>query len=230
MAVEKKRGCGYRKVNATYIVSDALGEPCHRLPLPLSVCPTCKCGVKPARGWTWVAPAILGAGCGEKRKHCRACVICTPSLLGDEPVGLLWIGASFYPTPEHFMEEASRQGVSRRIARIPRGFVAGQTWVLMAHREAIEPAPLPPGPRGKLRAVTDEAVEAELEARRWTPGIITCFRPKAVELILRRSDATPSRVAEEAERGVRVVVVPDGDPDHDPGGPSQQQSLFGDEE
>lgn len=220
MAVEKKRGCGFRKHNGLYIVSDALGEPCHRLPLPLSVCPTCKCGVKPSRGWTWVAPAILGEGCASQRRgrHCRACVICTPSLLGDEQVGLLWIGQQYYPTPEHFIEEASRQGVSRRIARLPRGFEAGKTWVLMAHREAIDP---------DLTGL--DGSEDLGAAARWTPGIVTCFRPKAVELILRQSDATPERVAEEAERGVRVVAVPDGDPDHDPGGPKRQRSLFGDE-
>lgn len=35
MAIEPRRGCGYRKMGGLYLVADALGEVCHRLPFPL---------------------------------------------------------------------------------------------------------------------------------------------------------------------------------------------------
>ena len=33
MAIEGKRGCGYRKVNALYLCGGCLDTPCDRLPL-----------------------------------------------------------------------------------------------------------------------------------------------------------------------------------------------------
>ena len=56
MASEGKRGCGYRKFDALYIVCDPVSNPCDRLPFELSVCPCCKQGYKQARGFTWVIP------------------------------------------------------------------------------------------------------------------------------------------------------------------------------
>ena len=52
------------------------------------------------------------------------------------------------------------------------------------------------------------------QAPKPTPGIFCAFVPRAVELILKQSDATPERVEKEAKRGVTVVTVPDDDPDH----------------
>lgn len=40
MAVETKRGCGYRKIGGLYLVAGNLSEPCDRLPWPLHVYPT----------------------------------------------------------------------------------------------------------------------------------------------------------------------------------------------
>lgn len=216
MAIEAKRGCGFRKVGGVYLVSSGLGDPCHKLPVPLDVCPCCHGGIKPTRGFTWVGPALVGPACsdsltaGDTRRllraganptvlafvnansHCQHCPVCKPELLGDR-AGLLWIGGSFYPTPAHFTEEARTQGVSRRIPAVPRGFEVGKHFVLVAHREAIV------SPDGKKMA-----------------AIFHAFKPERIELIMRQSEATPEKIAEEAARGVTVVAVPDGDPDHDP--------------
>lgn len=35
MAVEARRGCGYRKAGGLYLVASGMGSPCHRLPIPL---------------------------------------------------------------------------------------------------------------------------------------------------------------------------------------------------
>lgn len=53
MAIEAKRGCGFRKVGGTYLVSEGEGMPCDRLPIKLDVCPVCSHGFKRSRGWTW---------------------------------------------------------------------------------------------------------------------------------------------------------------------------------
>lgn len=72
MASEAKRGCGYRKVGGLYLVSSGAGLPCDRLPFPLTVCPTCSCGIKPSRGWTWVEPGALFGGSheGSEKVYC----------------------------------------------------------------------------------------------------------------------------------------------------------------
>lgn len=227
MAVEPRRGCGFRKVGGLYLVAPALGEVCHRLPFLLVTCPTCGAGFKPARGWTWVDAIELFGGpafrdvCRPDKPtfdagHCPRCVVCSPTRIGsgertssdrvratleDTPdargrAGLLWIGERFYPTPEHFALESSTLGVSRRIGAVPRGFVLGETWVLLAHRRACV-AELEPGA---------EPVTAA--------GIFSVFRPTALEKIVRASDDTPEARADAARRGITLVPVPDSDPDH----------------
>lgn len=59
MAIEARRGCGYRKVGGIYLVGGGIGVPCDRLPYPLTVCPCCSQGVKQGRGWTWVTVGKL---------------------------------------------------------------------------------------------------------------------------------------------------------------------------
>lgn len=59
MAVEAKRGCGYRKIGGTYLVGGGIGVPCDRLPLALDVCLCCGQGIKQALGFTWVDVAKL---------------------------------------------------------------------------------------------------------------------------------------------------------------------------
>jgi hypothetical protein len=68
MAVESKRGCGYRKVGGLYIVTKpGILTLCDRMPIKLEACKHCEemgfnCGFKPARGWTWVVPEKLLKG------------------------------------------------------------------------------------------------------------------------------------------------------------------------
>src|SRR5262252_7875702 len=104
MAVETRRGCGHRKTGGLYLMGGKLSAPCCKLPIPLDVCPTCGAGVKQSRGWTWINPKpFLDAkvcteiGFVKQRPLCPAA---RPGLLGDR-VGLIWIGAQFYPTAEH---------------------------------------------------------------------------------------------------------------------------------
>ena len=124
MAVEPKRGCGYRKAGGLYLVCDEPGMPCCQMPILLHVCPTCSQGIKQARGWQWIDPRPFVPGSCSRADP--TCPLANPARMGDR-VGLIWIGTQFYPTPEHFTVEAERLGISRRIKTIPRGFKVGKT-------------------------------------------------------------------------------------------------------
>lgn len=215
ISTEQARGCGYRKPAkdgvGIYLVGDGLGEPCGLLPYPLEVCPCCGGGVKATRGWTWVTPQLLfGKGdvlskiagverdCALSRKlrvvgqnggTDRGCLTCP---IGTPPPGmhgLLWIGESFYATPDDFTRETTAQGVSRKIKAVPKGFKLGETWVMLAHRKAVR------------NPATGE---------RETPGIFTMFKPRGIDLVIKDEHDVPEKATKLAEKigdGARIVKV-----------------------
>lgn len=202
MAVEAKRGCGYRKIGGLYLVSDRGGVDCDRLPIELDVCPTCGHGIKQSRGWTWVDVATLVGGvhanCGDQ----FACPLCmATSEMGK--AGLLWIGVKYYNAPREFDREAVLLGVSRRIAALPRGFKVGETWVLLAHARTIQTWEISTESDGLLK-----------EAEKYKPGIFRVWRPQRIEKILGESQRGSEESADLARRGITPVFVPDNDPDH----------------
>lgn len=242
MAIEPKRGCGYRKVNGLYMVGGSLSAPCDRMPYPLEWCPTCGGGIKFTRGPQWLQPNFFGphrevtVGTKITLADCAddgPCPVCR-NREDFGPLLLLWIGRAHY-TPEAYLEESRRLGVSRRLSAVPKGFVVGETWVLLAHLDAVpsresevcarcgmlrrfhagQPDHIFKG--GSLALTVNGETKTPCEsfqAPKPTPGIFCAFVPRAVELILRESDATPERVEKEKKRGVTVVAVPDDDRDH----------------
>lgn len=202
MAVEARRGCGYRKVGGLYLVSEPGGFPCDRLPFPLTVCPVCSCGIKQTRGWTWVnAKALFGGPhmeCGDDM-HRHWCPVCNGEI---ERAGLVWIGTQFYPTPESFTLEAYKLGMSRRLTAVPRDFKLGETWVLVAHPKAITKRPEP--------AIVDDK-PAPVE---YLPGIFQVWKPQRIEKIMLESQRGSEEAADLEKRGVTPVFVPDDDKDH----------------
>jgi hypothetical protein len=181
--VENVRGCGFRKPGGIYLVSDGLFAPCGRLPIPLVTCPCCSQGIKPSRGWTWVNLPLLLTNSPECSlgRDCAGCPLNSGAL---NQCGLLWVGGQFYKSPEEFTLEAARQGVSRRIAAVPRGFKVGQTWVLLAHREAL---PNPDG-EGKI------------------PAIFHAFLPTRIEYVVKGTETEEELDALE-KRGFTLVKV-----------------------
>lgn len=261
MAVEAKRGCGYRRVGGLYVVGGGLSAPCDRIPYPLDRCKTCGAGVKFTRGHTWLQPDFFTPH--ESRQGCSCthgsmggpCSVCGHSHPIAEPCAswmpetgcrdesscpvcrnredfgphlLLWIGRGHY-SPDAYLKESRELGVSRRLSAMPKGLVIGETWVLLAHLDAVQPK-MPEacsrcgasehqhGPeQDQLRwnsSAPERPVCGEFDPPKPTPGIFCAFVPHAVELILKQSDATPERIEKEAKRGVTVVTVPDDDPDH----------------
>lgn len=202
MSVEPKRGCGYRKIGGTYLVSDGAGYPCDRLPILLDICPCCGHGIKQSRGWTWVDVGLLVNGPHEECRCIPNCIVCHHTEdMGK--AGLLWIGERFYKTPADFTREGVAMGFSRRIAAIPRGFKVGETWILLAHPKAI---------LGAEEVKNGDGLFTQKEVMK--PGIFLVWRPTRIEKILPESLRGSPEVADLVERGITPVYVPDNDKDH----------------
>lgn len=209
MAIEPKRACGYRKVGATYLVGPLGDEKCHLLPVKLGICPTCNTGIKQTRGWTWVDPLGLWdskwsnkyecAGEGYSANHCDDCPLCNLDNFNGDKAGLLWVGENFYENPKDFLKEAVELGVSKRISAVPNGFIAGMDYVLLAHPSAIE-GNNPPN-----------YVDPK-------PGIFLLWKPARIEKIITETMSKNEKLMETlTNRGICPVIVPDDDPDHNPG-------------
>ena len=211
--IEGRRGCGFRKPGGLYLVSDGLTEPCPLLPVEMTVCATCGQGIRPARGYTWVdggkvvPPQIHGG-----TQHTAVCPF-GPGGTKEQIIdgdyqsrlgrcGLIWIGEAFYPTADSFMDEANRMGVSRRITAVPRDFVVGETWVLLGHRKAIERVCPECGDDAR-----DEECPVCSDTRKvHRPGIVTAFRPSAIEYVV-KGDETDEEIETMERRGLTCVRV-----------------------
>ena len=150
MAQEAKRGCGYRKVGALYLVNDGkMFASCDRLPFPLNCCPVCDAGFKPFRGVKKINPVAL-FGSHEVCTDDRLCLMCDGTLpnrqlLLDEEGGvidvgdyLMCVGERFYPKAGDFLAESLNMGVSKRISTIPNNLIVGHSWVFLAHPTAYQ--------------------------------------------------------------------------------------------
>lgn len=201
MAVEAKRGCGYRKVGGIYMMGGKLAAPCCLLPMQLDVCPVCSGGIKQTRGWTWIEPAKLfdleAAPCIDWHSSERTCSI--PYLEGRH--GLLWIGKQHYKSTLEFTHEAATQGISRRLKSVPKGLELGKTRVFVAHPEAM--------------VAEMKNHEGEMEQRK-VPGVFSVFIPTSLEILVKQSELTDDKREELEKRGLTPVAVPDDDADHCP--------------
>ena len=208
MSCEPRRGCGFRKVGGLYLVGDASGLPCDRLPMPLEICPCCGAGIKQTRGFTWVditglvggdhqTPQSVNNGHGIMLQPCKCLATCPlcHNVKAMGRGGLLWIGAQFYATIEAFEAEARTLGISRRIATVPHDFELGKTFMLLAH------------PRGVIKPTGD------LTAK-YIPAIFRVWKPERLERIYRESDRNSAHVAADIARGITPVFFPDADTDH----------------
>jgi hypothetical protein len=207
---EAKRGCGYRKEGGMYLMAGAPTASCGKLPLALDICPCCGQGIKPSRGWTWVSGAKLfeGRKC-EADPSARPCNggLC-PLAYPPERMGLLWVGEKFYKTPADFLKEGMAQGVSRRLAAIPRDFVLGETLVLFAHAKAMtKPCPdclVAPEPKvGDLICDCETCHGMSIIPQ---AGIFGCFRPERIEYIVKADDTTEKLEGIE-KRGITLVKL-----------------------
>jgi len=189
-SIEGKRGCGYRKVGGLYLVTDPGGRICGRIPFPLEVCPCCGEGFRPSRGFRWIDGEKLIDLAGDCKASARNCRGCPASDALKSEIGqalLIWVSPEHY-TIEEFNKEADLMGVSRRISgdALPRGLVIGQTWVFLAHKEAI--------------------VKYSGDEPEYTPGVFKLVRPTRVEKIV-TGDESDEKIEALVKRGITPVRV-----------------------
>lgn len=194
------RSCGWRQPGSLYLRSDSVFSPCGRLPIPLTVCPCCGEGVKQGRGFAWVTNELIAeeeclTGSDPDGRECGTCPF-NPAEMPHK-LGLLWVGAKFYPAPANFLSEAQTQGVSKRIAQIPKDLVlanAGEdkppTVILLAH------------PKVTIKRPELGGDPASCEG----PAIFSSFRADRIEYVV-RGDETDEEIEALEKRGVTPVLV-----------------------
>jgi hypothetical protein len=192
MAIEARRGCGYRRVGGLYLCSDGIWKGCDRLPFPVGACPVCGEGIHYPRNMRQINPVRLFG----RHENCRddfPCQMCDPT---NEVAFVLGVGEKYY-TPQNFISEAEMMGVSKRIPSNgrPRNFEIGHTWVYLIHRKAID-------------------LGREDGKEVYGMAIFAAFVPTRLEMPIWESAATEEYVESLKKRGITPVVIPDGDEDH----------------
>jgi hypothetical protein len=195
--IEGRRGCGYRQPGGLYLVADGRGQHCDKLPIELTVCPCCGEGIKFSRGFTWITGALFASAECSNAEQIRTdlCFECPFSDIHERGrYGLMWVGEKFYSAAE-FTLEAARQGISKRIAQIPRDFKIGETWIVLAHIKAIR--------RDAPVMVDGNAIGS---APHWFPGIFHAFRPQRIEYVVTGKE-TDEQLNAYVKRGFTLVRV-----------------------
>jgi len=229
MAVEAKRGCGYRVVGGIYLVSGPGGFSCGRLPVPLLPCPLCDHSPGFIRGIRRCVPKnflhaahdctrALSPQARDAAKEIGIAPACSQcpfdrAFQADDGA-MMWVGDKFY-TPQSFTEEAATLGPSKRISAVPKWFKLGM-WVFLAHEQVIEkPCPACAALTGTvpMLLVIENCEECGGAGIVKTPAIFYAFRPTRIEKVIRKSTSEEVRKDLE-ERGYTLVEVPDGDRDH----------------
>ena len=220
MAIEAKRGCGFRKIHGLYMVADGLSAACDRLPIEIGACPVCNSGLHFTRGMTQINALRLWGrhkDCHDSQLIRLQCVCCNPT---DAPAFLMGVGVKYYPTPQDFIAEGVKQGVSKRISRIPRNFKLGETWIYLVHPKAVlvkenvlSAAASVIADSSQASGVQPRLVDAEKKPE-YKPGVFTAFRPQRIEKLIWQHEATEETLKALEKRGITPIIVPDGDKDH----------------
>jgi hypothetical protein len=126
----------------------------------------------------------------------------------------MWVGKKFY-TPEAFVEEADKHGVSKAIKQIPAGVVLGKTWIMLAHPQGFKDLEAPDF-QEKWSLWDSRGQEGPEPLPETYPAIFYAFIPQRVETLIYESDATPEKIKELEGRGITVIIVPDKATDHKP--------------
>lgn len=214
MAVEQIRGCGFRKLGGTYLCGEYIGEPCDRMPFPLTTCPVCGQGIKVSRGFTKVNPYQLWGTHQDCKDRFRPCFLCDPQ---DQPAYIMLVGEKYYKTPTDFLDEAHLLGISKRIPFIPKDLELGKTIIYLAHPKACE-VKVAPALQEAMALVEENQTKQprllETERNEKRLGIFCAFIPERVEKLIWEKDATPEELEKLEKRGITPIPIPDGDPDH----------------
>jgi len=209
-AYESRRHCGYRQVGKLYLVGEAQGYVCPALPLIFKECEICGYLPPQYRDFQWINKSYLrhiwaptGEGCHPK------CPVCYPGTNDLEKYGLMWVGRKFY-NPVEFVAEADKMAVSKAIKQIPKGLVLGQTWVLLAHPDAVVDK-MDREYKTKYEYWVSYGIDKGMREPKPPsyPGIFYGFIPQKIEVLIYESRATPEYLDRLREKGITPVVIPD---------------------
>lgn len=182
---EEKRGCGYRKISTEnkvfyYLCGSGISALCDRLPYKLTTCPVCGGGIKFHRGFQWIDWHRY-AGEHSECECDEGCYVCHPKQ--GEVYGLMWVGERFY-TPNSFISEAEKLGVSKLAPTLPKNLEIGKTKILLAHRKAWENK---------------------------EPGIFYAFIVRRVEVLVKVEDLGKDWIKRLRKRGIVVIAAYKGE-------------------
>jgi len=127
-----------QKHRGYYLCGGGMEVYCHRLPLSIPVCESCNRPLLvPIRGIQRMEPNIIWGICPEWNDtsypcHQMNCPTCNP----PEKAYVVWVGESFYETPESYLDEVRRMGISRKIPFVPEDLNVGD-WVFLGFRKLI---------------------------------------------------------------------------------------------
>lgn len=175
-----ERGCGFRDKNGYYLVGYGTLLKCRRLPMEIPVCPCCGETIRFLRSIRHINALKIFGMCAHTVKehpcHADKCFVCYP----PEKAWLMWVGEKYY-SPETFIAEAERYGVSKKIYRIPVDLRIGDI-VYLAHKNGCG----------------DE------------PGIIYAFTVTEIQKIIDNNEARDSDYINELNRnGITPVLEAD---------------------
>jgi hypothetical protein len=104
----------------------------------------------------------------------------------------MWVGKKYY-TPQSFTEEAVSMGVCKKIATQLKDVVLGETWILLAHKEA------------RTYTTVNEKGKSK---KHGVPGIFYAFKPKAFEMLITMKQANKKKFVKKLiDRGITPIVV-----------------------
>jgi len=227
MAVEKKRGCGYRKVGGLYLESDAgIWSECDRLPFKLESCPVCGAGIHFTRSMTEIIPSRLFGQHENCKDAIQPCHMCQPN---KKQAYIMMVGERYY-TPASFIAEGKKLGVSKRIPFIPKGLKLGKTVVYLAHKKAVTLTKKKRQPKSAVEQAeailngnkkgSPQGKLLEADKQEYALGIFSAFTPQRVVQLVWEKDLKGKRgkelKAKLRKRGIKPVAIPDGDKDHKP--------------
>lgn len=110
----------------------------------------------------------------------------------ETPVGLIWVGKKYYATPEAFILEGHKMGISRKIPAVPNDFIVGETWVVLAMRDL---------PTGRIVVTEDDDLEPETENQAFM-----MFKPDRIEYIVTGKE-TEKQLKQKVKQGLTLVRV-----------------------
>ena len=194
--VRAERGCGFRNTRGYYLCGGGMEVHCHRLPLPIPVCEACKRPlIVPIRGIQRIEPNKVWTLCPEWQDLSYPChLVKCPSCFPPEKAYVVWVGESFYETPNSFVDESRRMGISRKIPFVPDDLKVGD-WVFLGYRKLI--------PTENYNKDHEEILD---------PGIFHAFRVSTIEKLLTDAQQKDQYYVKTLlDRGITPVVEVDSE-------------------